>query len=40
MLRLDPVGVTAEGPSDWDKLQGELANLELEQRQRTMGQVP
>lgn len=40
LLRLDPVGVIAEGPSDWDRLQTELADLELEQRRKVMGEQP
>lgn len=36
MLRLDPQGVAAEGPSGWDQLQEELAQLELDQRRRVM----
>lgn len=36
MLRLDPQGEAAAATSDWDQLQGELAQLELEQRRRVM----
>ena len=36
LLRLDPQGVAADAPSDYDQLQEELAQLELEQRRRIM----
>lgn len=36
MLRLDPLQVAVDGPSDFDQLQAELAELELDQRRRVM----
>lgn len=36
MLRLDPQQVAVEGPSEFDQLSEELAQLELAQRRRAM----
>lgn len=38
MLRLDPEQVAVDGPSDFDELNTELAQLELDQRRKIMGE--